>query len=66
VRLLNSGATMAQRTMTSDDFESALGKFRSEAAAEMLRRAIRNLETKFDPDQPRKKREELRRDVAPR
>jgi hypothetical protein len=53
VRLLNSGATMAERTMTSDDFESALGKFRSEAAAEILRQAIRNLETKFDPNQPR-------------
>jgi hypothetical protein len=39
--------------MTSDDFESALGKFRSEAAAEMLRQAIRNLETKFDSNQPR-------------
>jgi hypothetical protein len=53
VRLLNGGATMAERTMTSDDFESALGKFRSEAAAEVLRQAIRNLETKFDPNQPR-------------
>lgn len=39
--------------MTSDDFESALGKFRSDAAAEVLRQAIRNLETKFDPNQPR-------------
>ena len=39
--------------MTSDDFESALGKFRSEAAAEMLRQAMRNLQTKFDPNQPR-------------
>ncbi|WP_425997747.1 hypothetical protein [Caulobacter sp. DWR1-3-2b1] len=39
--------------MTSDDFESALGKFRSDAAAEVLRQAIRDLETKFDPNQPR-------------
>jgi len=39
--------------MTSDDFESALGKFRSDAAAETLRQAIRDLETKFDPNQPR-------------
>lgn len=39
--------------MTSDDFESALGKFRSDAAAEVLRQAIRDLETKFDRNQPR-------------
>lgn len=39
--------------MTSDDFESALGKFRSDAAAEVLRQAIRELETKFDPNQKR-------------
>lgn len=39
--------------MTSGDFESALGKFRSDAAADVLRQAIRNLETKFDPNQPR-------------
>lgn len=39
--------------MTSDDFQSALGKFRSDVAAEALRRAIRDLETKFDPNQPR-------------
>ncbi|WP_421738762.1 hypothetical protein [Caulobacter sp.] len=39
--------------MTSGDLESALGKFRSDAAAEVLRQAIRNLETKFDPNQPR-------------
>lgn len=39
--------------MTSDDFESALGKFRSDAAAEVLRQAIRDLETKFHPNQPR-------------
>lgn len=39
--------------MTSDDFESALGKFRSDLAAETLRQAIRYLETKFDPNQPR-------------
>lgn len=39
--------------MTSDDFESALGKFRSDLAAEALRQAIRDLETKFDPNQPR-------------
>lgn len=39
--------------MTSDDFESALGKFRSDLAAETLRQAIRNLETKFDHNQPR-------------
>lgn len=39
--------------MTSHDFESALGKFRSDAAAEVLRQAIRDLETKFDPNQPR-------------
>ena len=39
--------------MTSDDFESALGKFRSDAAAEVLRQAILDLERKFDPSQPR-------------
>lgn len=39
--------------MTSDDFEGALGKFRSDLAAETLRQAIRDLETKFDPNQPR-------------
>lgn len=39
--------------MTSDHFESALGKFRSDLAAEGLRQAIRNLETKFDHNPPR-------------
>lgn len=39
--------------MTSDDFESVLGKFRSDAAAEALRQAILDLEKKFDPSQPR-------------
>lgn len=39
--------------MTSDDFESVLGKLRSDAAAEVLRQAIRDLEAKFDPNQPR-------------
>jgi hypothetical protein len=39
--------------MIAGDFESALAKFRSDATAEDLRQAIRNLETKFDRNQPR-------------
>lgn len=39
--------------MTSGDFESVLGKFRSDVAAEALRQAILGLEEKFDPNQPR-------------
>lgn len=53
MRLFRAPYPLAERTMTSDDFESALGKFRSDLAAETLRRAIRDLETKFDPNQPR-------------
>jgi len=39
--------------MTAEDFEGALRKFRSDAAADALRRTLWELEAKFDPNQPR-------------